>query len=102
MVRSHFTPQNPLLTPISRKPLPLTTVELQKAGSRLLRMTPKKVLDVGIRLVASPLKLILHIGSRTTVPEGFRLLSSHRDRPIRSSVRPHVSHRQTNSRSSMG
>jgi len=29
-----------------RKPLPLTTVELQKAGSRLLRMAPKRVLDV--------------------------------------------------------
>lgn len=28
------------------KPLPLTTVELQKAGSRLLRLTPKRVLDV--------------------------------------------------------
>ncbi|KAI0268849.1 DNA topoisomerase [Gloeopeniophorella convolvens] len=27
------------------KPLPLTTVELQKAGSRLLRLSPKKVLD---------------------------------------------------------
>jgi DNA topoisomerase III len=30
----------------NRKPLPLTTVELQKAGSRLLKMAPKKVLDV--------------------------------------------------------
>jgi hypothetical protein len=29
-----------------RKPLPLTTVELQKAGSRLLRIGPKKTLDV--------------------------------------------------------
>ena len=28
------------------KPLPLTTVDLQKAGSRLLRISPKKVLDV--------------------------------------------------------
>ncbi|EAU90946.2 hypothetical protein CC1G_02333 [Coprinopsis cinerea okayama7 len=27
------------------KPLPLTTVELQKAGSRLLKMAPKKILD---------------------------------------------------------
>ncbi|CAE6516714.1 unnamed protein product [Rhizoctonia solani] len=32
------------------KPLPLTTVELQKAGSRLLHMTPKKVLDVAEKL----------------------------------------------------
>lgn len=30
----------------SRKPYPLTTVELQKAASRILRLTPKKVLDV--------------------------------------------------------
>ena len=29
------------------KPLPLTTVELQKAGSRLLKLAPKKILDVG-------------------------------------------------------
>ena len=34
----------------NRKPLPLTTVELQKAGSRLLRLAPKKVLDVRISL----------------------------------------------------
>ena len=31
---------------LSRKPLPLTTVELQKAGSRLLKLAPKRVLDV--------------------------------------------------------
>jgi hypothetical protein len=37
----------------SRKPLPLTTVELQKAGSRLLRMAPKKVLDVCFCLLFS-------------------------------------------------
>lgn len=29
-----------------RKPLPLTTVDLQKSGSRLLHLAPKKVLDV--------------------------------------------------------
>lgn len=34
------------LIPSSRKPLPLTTVELQKAASRLLRLTPKRALDV--------------------------------------------------------
>ncbi|KAI0675385.1 DNA topoisomerase [Trametes maxima] len=28
------------------KPLPLTTVDLQKAGSRLLRISPKRVLDI--------------------------------------------------------
>ena len=35
---------------VSRKPLPLTTVELQKSGSRLLKLSPKKILDVGSRL----------------------------------------------------
>ncbi|KZT57049.1 prokaryotic type I DNA topoisomerase [Calocera cornea HHB12733] len=28
------------------KPLPLTTVELQKSGSRLLRLTPKRILEI--------------------------------------------------------
>lgn len=32
------------------KPHPLTTVELQKAGGRLLRMAPKKVLDIAEKL----------------------------------------------------
>lgn len=32
------------------RPLPLTTVELQKAGSRLLKLAPKKVLDVAEKL----------------------------------------------------
>lgn len=32
------------------KPLPLTTVELQKAGSRLLKLAPKKVLDIAEKL----------------------------------------------------
>lgn len=32
------------------KPQPLTTVELQKAGGRLLRMAPKRVLDVAEKL----------------------------------------------------
>lgn len=32
------------------KPKPLTTVELQKAGGRLLRMAPKKILDIAEKL----------------------------------------------------
>ncbi|GAA5937946.1 hypothetical protein JCM1841_005033 [Sporobolomyces salmonicolor] len=32
------------------KPLPLTTVELQKSGSRLLRMTPKRILEIAENL----------------------------------------------------
>ena len=39
---------------ILRKPLPLTTVDLQKAGSRLLRMSPKKVLDVSAHEYTQP------------------------------------------------
>jgi DNA topoisomerase-3 len=35
-----------------RKPLPLTTVELQQSGSRLLHMTPKRILDVSADCVA--------------------------------------------------
>ena len=34
-----------------RKPYPLTTVELQKAASRILKLTPKKILDVSCRIV---------------------------------------------------
>ncbi|KAF9650577.1 prokaryotic type I DNA topoisomerase [Thelephora ganbajun] len=32
------------------KPLPLTTVELQKSGSRLLKLAPKKILDIAEKL----------------------------------------------------
>ncbi|KAF8917851.1 prokaryotic type I DNA topoisomerase [Mucidula mucida] len=32
------------------KPLPLTTVELQKAGSRILKLAPKKILDIAEKL----------------------------------------------------
>ncbi|KAI0066039.1 prokaryotic type I DNA topoisomerase [Artomyces pyxidatus] len=32
------------------KPLPLTTVDLQKAGSRLLKLAPKKILDIAEKL----------------------------------------------------
>ncbi|GAA5939357.1 DNA topoisomerase 3 [Sporobolomyces koalae] len=32
------------------KPLPLTTIELQKTGSRLLRMTPKRILEIAEQL----------------------------------------------------
>lgn len=35
------------------KPLPLTTVELQQSGSRLLGMTPKRVLEVGTLVCSS-------------------------------------------------
>ncbi|WAR58809.1 hypothetical protein PtB15_10B148 [Puccinia triticina] len=35
---------------VQMKPSPLTTVELQKCGSRLLHLTPKKVLDIAEKL----------------------------------------------------
>ena len=37
----------------NRKPLPLTTVEMQKAGSRLLHLSPKQILDVILAVVPS-------------------------------------------------
>jgi hypothetical protein len=43
---------------LDRKPLPLTTVELQKAGSRLLRLAPKKVLDVRTRRMKDDTKVL--------------------------------------------
>ena len=49
-----------LITSVKRKPtkkwkpLPLTTVELQKSGSRILKLAPKRILDVrGVILVSS-------------------------------------------------
>ena len=33
---------------VIRKPYSLTTVDLQKAGSRLLRLSPKRILDVSM------------------------------------------------------
>jgi DNA topoisomerase III len=44
---ARFRLRNTSFHVLFRKPLPLTTVELQKAGSRLLKLSPKKVLDVG-------------------------------------------------------
>lgn len=43
------------------KPLPLTTVELQKTGSRLLRMTPKRILEVSVRVRARWPRLSLEL-----------------------------------------
>lgn len=44
-------PRGPILKAMDRKPLPLTTVELQQSGSRLLHMTPKRILDVGCIII---------------------------------------------------
>jgi hypothetical protein len=43
----------------ARKPLPLTTVELQKSGSRLLKLSPKKILDVSSRFTLSLLSITM-------------------------------------------
>ena len=43
---------------VYRKPLPLTTVDLQKAGSRILKISPKKVLDVCMRSLHTTNSLI--------------------------------------------
>lgn len=45
------TIQNIAVKPATKwKPLPLTTVELQKSGSRLLHLTPKTILDIAEKL----------------------------------------------------
>lgn len=49
-----------LMQCVSRKPLPLTTVDLQKAGSRLLRISPKKILDVCSHILSAPVANIFH------------------------------------------
>jgi len=71
---------NGMLPPVSsaddRKPLPLTTVELQQSGSRLLHMTPKRILDVsclvyhtGRELICrSPRNFIKKVFSAIPVP----------------------------------
>lgn len=41
-----YSARGSVLKAKNRKPLPLTTVELQQSGSRLLHMTPKQILDV--------------------------------------------------------
>lgn len=68
------------------KPFPLTTVELQKTGSRLLGMSPKKLLDVSGRRPASrALSSTLTCSSTDlvcAVREGPAVLPSHRDGPV--------------------
>lgn len=65
------------------KPLPLTTVDLQKAGSRLLKISPKKVLDVW--------SFFLHTYRQSTdgladsgraVPTWIFVIPAYRDRPV--------------------
>ena len=80
------------IQPLSpRKPLPLTTVELQKAGSRLLKMAPKKVLDVSC--VACVKVNLLHSHSskdcRKVVPAGLFILPSYWNGSIRLAIRLH-------------
>jgi DNA topoisomerase-3 len=66
-----------------RKPLPLTTVELQKTGSRMLKMTPKQILDVSyIHLSRATSSLILYSDRRKPLPTGDPLLPPHRDGPV--------------------
>ncbi len=84
-----------------RKPLPLTTVELQKAASRLLRLAPKKALDVRIHIWLRTITNILR-DRRKALSARICLLPTHGDGPIRSSIRPYVSHSQANCWSCMG
>ena len=45
---------------LCRKPLPLTTVEMQKSGSRLLHMSPKRILEVCLGSYKGPVRSCRH------------------------------------------
>lgn len=87
---------------IHRKPLPLTTVELQKSGSRLLKLAPKKLLDVSPLHLRSEPEITCFQDRGEVVPTRVPVLPSHGNRPVRSPVRPHVSYPQANCRPELG
>ena len=74
---------------LGRKPLPLTTVELQKAGSRLLKLAPKRVLDVSGPVLFVFLNLDYHLcflDRRKALSAGIPLIPSDGNRSVRSSI----------------
>ena len=65
------------------RPLPLTTVELQKLGSMFLRMDSQKVMKVrDAQMCITHFKSDNSIGSRRPIYEGLDQLSSYRDGSI--------------------
>lgn len=64
------------------KPYPLTTVELQKSGSRLLKLSPKEVLHVSSKFCYGITNLTNSIDSRKALSEGFSLISAYRNRSV--------------------
>jgi hypothetical protein len=65
----------------SRKPYPLTTVELQKAASRILKLTPKKILDVSRFAcpgLESPLMFDTNRSQKAYIRKGFSHILARR------------------------
>jgi DNA topoisomerase IA len=79
-----------------RKPLPLTTVELQKAGSRLLHLTPKKTLDVGPLTCFKVCHTheLSYLDCRTSLSTRVHIISTYRNGSIRPSLRFSNSYRE--------
>lgn len=104
MVKKSTFTEVVLTDDILRKPLPLTTVDLQTAGSKLLRISPKKVLDVCapysmIHLANSTQRLV---DCRAAISARVLVIPSNGNQSVRSSVRLHDSYWEANSRSSLG
>lgn len=67
----------------SRKPLPLTCIELQNSGSRLLGLAPNKILDVGpCNYIFSGLLTDLFPDRCKAISEGIYIVPSCHDRPV--------------------
>lgn len=64
------------------RPLPLTTVELQKLGSMFLRMDSQRVMKVGISSIRVRIVTKPHPGCRRPLHQGMDQLPANRDRFI--------------------
>ena len=65
------------------RPLPLTTVELQKLGSMFLRMDSQTVMKVRIAVNSWLYRLMLFLGCGGPLQQGLDQLPPYRDRSIR-------------------
>ncbi len=78
-------------------------MDLQKSGSRILRLTPKKILDVGFGgNFQDPSHLARFLGIRKTLPRWVLVVSADGDGSVRPSIRSPGSDSQTNRRWWMG
>ena len=58
------------------RPLPMTTVELQKLGSMFLRMDSQKVMKVSVCSIVMPMVPNLHSDCRRSIYQGLDQLST--------------------------